>query len=455
MSKKFVLVGAGSAQFGMEMLGGIFSSEILKGAEVVLLDINAEAVKTVEKFANDFINKENLTNTVKATTERKEAFKNADFIIISIEVGNRFDLWDEDWKIPQQYGITQVYGENGGPGGVFHSLRIIPPILDICKDAVEICPDAYIFCYSNPMTAITTTVHRAFPGIRFTGMCHEIASLERYLPRMLNMKYEDMDLTAGGLNHFSCLLEAKDKKTGKDLYPEIVKKAYNFFDKEIGYSDILDYYHRTGEVIKTEGALDRAKLDIKQSAFEWADRKLFKFVLDHYGLLPITGDSHFGEYISWAWEVADHRGILDFYDFYRLCLGEAYKPEIKLEAHERSIAIIEGILTNNAYKEAAVNIPNSGYIEDLPKWIAVEVPGKISANGIEGYKLNNIPKGFIALLRNYTGVYDLTAEAVLTGKREYVIQALLANPVVNKAKNIPELVDRMIRTQNKWLGYIK
>ena len=120
------------------------------------------------------------------------ALPGADFVLISIEVGDRFALWDMDWKIPQQYGISQVYGENGGPGGLFHSLRIIPPILEICQKIVDIAPDATVFNYSNPMSRICTTVHRKFPNLNFIGMCHEIASLERHLAplgTLMKLKY--------------------------------------------------------------------------------------------------------------------------------------------------------------------------------------------------------------------------------------------------------------------------
>jgi alpha-galactosidase len=142
---KIVLVGAGSAQFGYGMLGDIFTSKTLTGCEITLLDINEKALDVVFSTAKSFIGQHNLKCRVNATTERKVAFKNADFIISSIEVGNRFQLWDEDWKIPMQYGVHQVYGENGGPGGVFHSLRIGHVIHEIVKDGMEICPDAWIF----------------------------------------------------------------------------------------------------------------------------------------------------------------------------------------------------------------------------------------------------------------------------------------------------------------------
>jgi len=454
MKKKIVLVGAGSAQFGLGTLGDIFNSAILKGSEISLLDINETALAKVEKKAQSFLDREKLDFKITGTTDRKSAFQGADFIIISIEVGNRFKLWEEDWKIPLQYGVNQVYGENGGAGGVFHALRIIPPILEICRDAVEIAPDASIFCYSNPMTAITTAVHRAFPGIKFTGLCHEIACLERYLPSILGIPFEQMDLTAGGLNHFSCLLKARDKKTGEDLYPLIREKSKSFFEVEPGYSDFWDYYNRTGKIPETEGAKERAELGLEKSRYTWADRKLFKFVLETYGLLPITGDSHFGEYLSWAWEVADHRGIMDFFDFYKVAIGEEAEPEISLGTREKIVPIMEGITNDSGYTEAAVNVPNQGLIKDLPDWIAVEVPGTVSASGVKGCALGALPKGFAALLRNYTGTYDLTAEAVLTGKKDFVIQALLANPVVNRALPLGEMVDRMISQQHRWLGYL-
>ena len=216
--------------------------------------------------AKAFIESHSLKFTVSATTDRRAAFKGADFIISSIEVGNRFELWDEDWKIPMQYGVHQVYGENGGPGGIFHALRIVPPILDIVKDAMEICPNAYIFNYSNPMTAICTTVKRAYPDAKFIGMCHEIGWLGKWLPRMLDKKKEDLFFRAAGLNHFSCMLELKDSKSGKDLYPEVLKKAHDFFLHEPGYSDLLDTWRETGKLDESE-QFDK-KNSAKRSRYE-------------------------------------------------------------------------------------------------------------------------------------------------------------------------------------------
>ncbi|NLV84813.1 MAG: alpha-glucosidase, partial [Spirochaetales bacterium] len=125
----FVLIGAGSAQFGLGMLSDIFTSETLAGSKITLVDINENALQKVLKIAKDYVEDKHLPFSIEGTVERRNALAGADVVIISVEVGQRFKLWDEDWTLPQQYGIRQVYGENGGPGGIFHALRIVPVIL--------------------------------------------------------------------------------------------------------------------------------------------------------------------------------------------------------------------------------------------------------------------------------------------------------------------------------------
>ena len=218
---KIVLVGAGSMQFGAGMLGDIFQSQHLKDAQIVLNDINQSAAQRTLKMAHDYVAQHALQQNITAESDLRKALVGADYVVISIEVGNRFALWDLDWKIPQQYGIPQVYGENGGPGGLFHSLRIIPPILEICQKVSDVAPQATVFNYSNPMSRICTTVHRAFPELKFIGMCHEIASLERHLPPMLEQPRENIFYRAAGLNHFSVMTEVRyvdsKKPFGKSL----------------------------------------------------------------------------------------------------------------------------------------------------------------------------------------------------------------------------------------------
>ncbi|MDD3461750.1 MAG: hypothetical protein PHW28_10680 [Mesotoga sp.] len=450
---KIVLVGAGSAQFGIGTLGDFFQSETLYGSEIVLVDINEEALNFVYTKGQEFLKENPLPFTLEATTKREEALKGADFVIISIEVGERFKLWDEDWKEPLQYGVKQVYGENGGVGGIFHALRITPVILEICDDIVKLCPDAWVFNYSNPMSVITMAVLRKHPSLKFVGLCHEVLSLERHLPIILDTPFENLCLRSGGLNHFSVLLEAFYRESGQDAYTDILEKAPPFFEKEIGYSDVLEYVLRTGERPPTEGSSERFKLDVERSVRAWSDRTLFREILKTYKLLPITVDSHFGEYIPWAWEIADHQGIKDFYTLYQMELALT-KPEIELKRSERLVLIMEGIINNSGYEEPAVNVLNAGYIPLLPKEMAVEVPARVFKSQLEPIAFPNYPPGFGALLRNYCGVYDLTVEAILTKEKEWVVQAILANPIVDFYRDVREMVDFMIYRQSPWLDYL-
>ena len=449
---KIVLVGAGSLQFGAGMLGDVFQSAHLTEAEIILNDINEAAAKRTEAVANAFIAENGLTQTVRVESDLAKALPGADFVVISIEVGDRFKLWDMDWHVPQQYGVRQVYGENGGPGGLFHALRIIPPILEICGKVMEHAPEATVFNYSNPMSRITTTVHRAYPGIKFIGMCHEIASLERHLPPLLDQPRENIHYRAGGLNHFSVMTDVTYVDSGTSAYDDVRARAEEYFGKQPGYSEILQASRKTGKAVDTEGWMNIDLSHITEVR-PWSDRWLFKVILDRFGALPITYDSHFGEYIQWAHDCSDHRGILDFYTYYRNYLG-TITPKIEKDLHERVVPIMEGLVTGNAYEEAAVNIPNKGFIADLPDWIAVEVPANVDADGVHGIAVD-VPVGIRGLLSNQIGIHNLTAEAILQKKRDLVVQALLVDPVVTISNGIPELVDHMIAEQSPWLDYLK
>ena len=434
---KIVLIGAGSANFGLGTIGDIFKSKILEGSTVTLHDINAKALENTKKIALEYKEKLKVNYNIEATTNRAEALKDATFCIISIEVGNRFDLWDQDWKIPLQYGVKQIYGENGGPGGLFHSLRIIPAILNICDDIVKICPNAFVFNYSNPMQRICHAVTSKYQDLKFIGLCHEIASMERQLPTIMETDYSNIQIKAGGLNHLSILLNVKYKDTEKDGYPIIRKKFKDY------YSKLTSEYYPS----KPGG-----------------ERGVFFELYKIYGYLPITTDSHLGEYIQWAYSVADHEAIMEFYDNYKKrCLtfydNESHYSEYfnmsDNKMNERIIPILEAILNDTDLEESAVNVPNNNFIDSLPKDIVVEVPGILNKSGVTGMRLENYPSDFASLLNNQVGTIQLTSEAVLKESKHIAYQALLADPVVDNAIKAEQLLNTMIDFQKEYLGYLK
>jgi alpha-galactosidase len=209
------------------------------------------------------------------------------------------------------------------------------------------------------------------------------------------------------------------------------------------------------KMYKQTGVYPTSKEDFVGMETEaWPERKLFKAIMDQFGLFPITTDSHFGEYIQWAHDAVDHHGIMEFYTNYKRYLSNA-EARIELRLSERIVPIIEGILTDAGYEEPAVNIPNNGAIKELPDWIAVEVPAIVDKDGVHAVPMPTLPKGYAGLLLNQVAVHDLTAEAVLTGSRQAVIQACLVDPIVTSYQKIEEMVDTMLELQHKHLSYIK
>ena len=437
--KKIVLIGAGSAIFGLGTINDLFKSDTLKGTRIVLHDINAQALKRIADAAEAFRAQKGLEFTIEPVLDRREALKDADCCVISIEVGQRFELWDMDWKLPLQFGIKQIYGENGGPGGLFHSLRIIPPILDICQDVIDVCPSAVVFNYSNPMQRICHAVTTKFPDLRFIGLCHEINSMEQQLPVLLETDRSNIFYRAGGLNHLSILVNVSFKDTGKDAYPIIHDKFHDYYST---LENIYDDYHHS----KPGG-----------------ERSLFFELYNRYGHLPITVDSHLGEYLSWGHSVADHDGINEFYTNYkRKCLrfsdeekGYADYFDLNKPTRERIVPILEAMVDDTGMEEAAVNIPNAGCLADLPDDIVVEVPAYINSKGATGIPIPDYPAAFCSLLSSQVGCIRMTTSAVLNKSKNDALHALLADPVVDDAKAAEALLVTMLELQADYLGYLQ
>jgi alpha-galactosidase len=425
---KIVLIGAGSLQFGLGSAGSILNSDVLKGSTICLHDIDAKNLELAAQACGSAIEDRDLDFQLESTTDRTTALKDATFIINSIEVSPRFELWDQDLHIPHWFGNKQVFGENGGPGGLFHSLRITPPILEICEDIMKICPNALFINFSNPMSRICLAIKRKFPKLKFVGLCHELLNFAIHFERILDTELSNLDIKAGGLNHFGVLLDLKYKDSGKDAYQDLRKKAPQYLDN-----------------------------------LEMLDVRLNKFILENYGYIPYTTDSHFGEYIQWAWEVADISGIRDFRETYRTAIayeGKKIKRLIKKGKgarlvkpdDERAIPIIEGIIKDSNHIELSVNLPNEGIITNLPEDLVVECPAKVTKDGLKPITLGDYPKGLAALLRNQASVQDLTVEAILKSSKKLALQALLADPGINNASKAKEILNEFLDAQGKYLN---
>ncbi|PJF39349.1 MAG: hypothetical protein CUN54_08900, partial [Phototrophicales bacterium] len=283
---KIVVIGAGSAIFGLGALSTLMQYPAMKGTELALCDINAEGLEVIHKLADKMNQSWDAGMTITSSTERRNLLPDADFVIVSIQVGQREDVWERDWRIPLKHGVRQPYAENGGPGSFSHMARNLPLIIDIARDMEDLCPDAYYLNLVNPLIRLTTAVHK-YTNIKVVGLCHQLLwgiamagtiladrwdieipehfhvhtdaqNMANFIP-VAREAVKHLDVKAAGINHFSWVYDIRDKQTGEDLYPELRDKWLNHYRKD----------------------------------FEPLSREIFEI----YGLMPTAGDSHMCEYL--------------------------------------------------------------------------------------------------------------------------------------------------------------
>ncbi|MEJ2210501.1 MAG: hypothetical protein P8129_15890, partial [Anaerolineae bacterium] len=173
MKPQVVIVGAGSAIFGLGTLATLVRSERLHGGTLGLVDLNAEGLELIDRLARRLNREWDAGLTIESSTRREEVLPGSDFVIVSIEVGPREGMWRRDWEIPLEFGVRQPYGENGGPGGFAHTLRQVPEMLAIARDMERLCPDAWLINFTNPVPRLCLAVSR-YSQIKTVGLCHQI-----------------------------------------------------------------------------------------------------------------------------------------------------------------------------------------------------------------------------------------------------------------------------------------
>ena len=418
---KLVVIGAGSASFGLATLSDIMNTPALAGSHVTLVDVDSDALEAVAQVARRMNEEAGADLTIEHSTDRTRALPDADFVIISIAV-QRNRLWKQDWEIPLRHGVKHVLGENGGPGGLFHCMRNTPIILDICTDIERLCPKALVLNFTNPVTRISMAVDR-YTNVKAVGLCHGIGGQLWRFSEILGVPADGLDAVAAGLNHFTWIRELRFKDTGADAYPDLRRR--------------LAHYDPT---------------------FQPLSRRLW----DIYGYYPSPGDDHVGEYLSWATEYCPAHG----YDF---AAAEVYKTQMWERIHrivrgeesvsdlishgsgERALAVISGIVTDSGHSELAVNVRNEGAISNLPDDAIVEVPAAVSRNGISPIRFGPLPAGIASLCNTQIAVQELAVEAAVKGDRRVALQALLADPVVHSAQAAEAILDELLALQADFL----
>ncbi len=345
-------------------------------------------------------------------------------------------LWRQDYEIPRKYGSTQILGECGGPGGSFHAWRIIPPIIEIVKDAEKICPNAFFINFSNPMSRVCLAIKRSVKKLKFIGLCHQIEFMKRHLPLIFNRPIKDLKMKVAGLNHFAFLLDLEDSITGKNLMGDFNKNAMNYFKEN---ENRFEFSTLTFEVFK------------------------------RFGYFPYVGDNHLGEYLQIGYEFTKTQDMIDWIDFIDkggafiyysfLRYYERYKkgkyPKrgilAKNPSGERAIPIIEAILNNKNSYEFAVNIPNAGIVKNLPQDLILECSATVDKEGVKGLKIGDLPKNIATMLRIEASIQDLCVDAVLKKSKESAIACLAIDPNVGSFEIADNIFNEMMEKQKEYL----
>lgn len=445
-----VLIGAGSAVFGQRAISAVLRSERMRGVDLRLVDTDAAALELMTSLAEVMNREWGSGARITAHTERRDALPGADFVIVSVQVGPREEVWEKDWRIPLEHGIRQPYAENSGPGGLAHTARNLPLIMAIARDMEELCPQAWMMNYVNPLIRLSLAVSR-YTKIKVVGMCHQLlwgyaiamALLADHYgidvpadvkidtnhenrhfrePLMAaGLKY--LDIKAAGINHFSWVYDIRDKETGEDLYP----------------------------------ALQERWMRSDKAGFEPLSRDMFQI----FGMMPTPSDSHLCEFLPFV-----HDPIQKPWERYGLhtqsWTGNHARREVRRELARKVISgeepveqlrhlrsegvpeVIEGVHYNLNTFIHQLNLPNHGLIPNLPPDAIVEVPGISSGSGLQGLAMPPLPEPIAELCRRELAYSSIAVDACHHGDRDLALQALLLDPTVNDIASARAVLDHLL-----------
>ncbi|HMN27377.1 MAG TPA: alpha-glucosidase/alpha-galactosidase [Caldilineaceae bacterium] len=435
---KITFIGAGSMVFTRRLCSDILMTPALEESTITLMDIDPTRLRQAQEIVQSIIDQRGSNARVEASTDRRQAVTDADFVITTFQAGG-LEAYKHDIEIPQKYGVGQCVGDTLGPGGVFRALRTIPVLVDLCHDLDEVAPAALLLNYVNPMAANCWAIEAA-TGRPHVGLCHSVQGTSEMLARWINVPYEEINFLCAGINHQAFFLEFRRGK--EDVYPliweaiedetiygsepvriELMKHFGYFVTESSGHaSEYVPYFRKSAQMIKEE-------------------------------LVPLFTDK--GD----AWFDFGNTG-----GYYRHCIHRLEKfqseyDEIKNQdpfserSHEYGSWIMEAVETNNPIRING-NVPNYDLIDNLPYGCCVEVPCLVDANGIQPTKVGLLPTQLAALNRTNINVQELIVEAALRGDRDAAHYAVMLDPLTAAILTMPqihEMVDEMLEVQQQWL----
>ncbi len=436
------IIGAASITFGTKVLTDMCNHPELDGAELRFVDIDKEHLETYTAVAKALVGKLSHSFSISSSSDRNEMLPGSTHVIVSVET-SRYQLWNQDFELPRKLGSRQVSAELGGPGGLFHSLRQIPLHLEIAGDIKKLCPDALVYIESNPLNRICLAMSRYAGLEHVVGLCHGVEVTTNFvIEPIIGVPGSDIDTLAAGTNHLVWILELHRASTGEDLYPLLRKKLPGY-----------------------------------DPSVEPLSRKLF----DLYGYFPAPGDTHIGEYLAFAHEYtlykqenlakADELNELRWQHFREVAAGrrdidsygineaDVHAPENRFGKIIRPrswvdtlvFPIMSSLTSNKLRKMPAVNLPNNGQIANLPRDLFVETPAVVDASGIHAIEVGELPRTLAHFNRRDMEQTELIVEAAVHGDRKLVLQAAMADPILESIRTTEKIIDAMMKEQKAYL----
>lgn len=460
IERKITLIGAGSTIFARRIVSDILSLPELKDTtKISLMDINRERLGDTEKVIRTMIDRSNSKSILESTLDRREAINGADYVITMIQVGGA-DAFKYDIEIPKKYGVEQAVGDTLGPGGIMKGARVVPQLLKVTNDMDDLCPNALLIQYCNPLAIVTWALNKS-SKIETVGLCHGVEANRRLLADYISKPYEEIAFKAAGINHNAWFIEFKWK--GEDAYPLLrgaiknpevynmdpirfeAVRYFGYFPTETSahFSEYVPYFRKNMDMINEMAEKANKAGTCKEfiKAIESTTPEFLRWTPKNPGVWLPTG-SFLENYIK---RQETRKGKIE-----RLLKGEGI--DIARTA-EYAVRIIHAKETGEVYR-ANLNVQNEGLIDNLPQGACVEVPTLLDETGINPCRVGKLPTQVAAIIRTNISVQELAIEAILNRDRDTLSQAMALDPLTSSVLSLPEIrdmTDELLEKEKRWL----